>query len=85
MAAFVYILCAATSIVCATLLFRKSGRAASRLLFWSGNSFVCLALANILLFVDLVMTPNHDLLIFRNVVTLACIWMLLYGLIWETE
>jgi hypothetical protein len=85
MAAFVYILCALTSVLCAVLLLRASQRTPSRLLFWSGNSFICLALANILLFVDLVMVPNHDLLIIRNIVTLGGIAMLLYGLIWEAE
>jgi hypothetical protein len=85
MAAFVYILCALTSVLCAVLLLRASQRTPNRLLFWSGNSFICLALANILLFVDLVMVPNHDLLIIRNIVTLGGIAMLLYGLIWEAE
>ncbi|HEY6229558.1 MAG TPA: DUF5985 family protein [Verrucomicrobiae bacterium] len=85
MAAFVYILCALTSVLCAALLLRASRRTPNRLLFWSGNSFICLALANILLFVDLVMVPNYDLLILRNVVTLVGIVMLLYGMIWEAE
>jgi hypothetical protein len=85
MAAFVYILCALTSVLCAALLLRASHRSPSRLLFWSGYSFICLAAANILLFVDLVMVPNHDLLILRNVITLLGIVMLLYGLIWEAE
>ena len=85
MAAFVYILCAITSVVCAVLLLRSSRRNPSRLLFWSGNSFITLALANILLFVDLVVYPNRDLIILRNVVTLTGVAMLLYGLIWEGE
>ena len=85
MAAFVYILCALTSVVCAVLLLRASRRTPSRLLFWSGNSFVALALANILLFIDLAVVADYDLLILRNVVTLVGIMMLLYGLIWEAE
>jgi len=85
MAAFVYILCALTSVLCAVLLLRASRRTPNRLLFWSGYSFIALALANILLFVDLVMVPNYDLLILRNVVTLVGIVMLLYGMIWEGE
>jgi hypothetical protein len=85
MAAFVYILCALTSVLCAVLLLRASRRTPSRLLFWSGNSFITLAIANILLFVDLIMIPNHDLLVLRNVVTLLGVSMLLYGLIWEAE
>jgi drug/metabolite transporter superfamily protein YnfA len=85
MAAFVYILCALTSVLCAVLLLRASRRTPTRLLFWSGNSFICLALANVLLFVDLVMVPNYDLLLLRNVITLSGVVMLLYGLIWEAE
>jgi hypothetical protein len=85
MAAFVYILCALTSVVCAVLLLRASRRTPNRLLLWSGNSFICLALANILLFVDLVVTPNYDLLLLRNIVTLLGVAMLLYGMIWEGE
>jgi hypothetical protein len=85
MAAFVYILCAVTSMICAALLLRASRRTPNRLLFWSGNSFICLALANVLLFVDLVLTPNYDLLVLRNIVTFSGVAMLLYGLIWEAE
>ena len=85
MAAFVYILCALTSVVCAALLLRSSRRNPSRLLFWSGNSFITLALANVLLFVDLVVIQDRDLIILRNVVTLTGVTMLLYGLIWEGE
>ena len=85
MAAFVYILCAITSVVCAALLLRSSRRNPSRLLFWSGNSFIALALANILLFVDLAIVQDRDLILLRNIVTLTGVTMLLYGLIWEGE
>jgi hypothetical protein len=85
MAAFVYILCAVTSVVCAVLLLRAARRTPNRLLFWSGNSFIALALANILLFVDLIMVPNYDLLLLRNIATFCGEAMLLYGLIWEAE
>ncbi len=85
MPAFIYILCALTSIVCAGLLLRNSSRTPSRLLFWSGAAFICFALANILLFVDLVVVRNHDLILLRNTITLAAVAMLLYGLIWEVE
>jgi hypothetical protein len=85
MAAFVYILCAVTSVVCAGLLLRNAQRSPSRLLFWSGAAFIFFAIANILLFVDLVLVPGHDLIILRNVITLTAVAMLLYGLVWETE
>jgi drug/metabolite transporter superfamily protein YnfA len=77
----VYILCALTSIVCAFLLFRQHVRTRGRLVFWSTGCFVCFALTNLLLFVDLVMLPQIDLSVFRSLLTLAGISMMLYGLI----
>jgi len=86
MAQFVYILCALTSIVCAGLLLRNARRSPTRFLFWSGAGFVFLAIANVLLFIDLVvMRGGMDLLVVRNVVTLTGIILLLYALIWEAE
>jgi hypothetical protein len=85
MAAFVYILCALTSGCCAALLLRGSRRSRTGLLFWSGLAFAVLAIGNVLLFVDLIILPQYDLLLIRNLVTLTAIAMLLYGLIWETE
>jgi hypothetical protein len=85
MAAIVYILCAVTSGLCAVLLLRHAANSPSRLLFWSGLSFVCLTIANALLFFDLILFPDKDLLVLRHLITLAAICTLLYGLIWETE
>ena len=53
MAEFVYTLCAATSILCAWLLFRGYRRHRTRLLFWSALCFSGLALNNALLLFDL--------------------------------
>jgi hypothetical protein len=83
--AAVYLLCALTSIVCAVLLLRSSRQSRTKLLLWTGWGFACLALGNVMLFVDLVLTPNNDLLLVRNTITLSAIAMMLYGLIWETE
>jgi hypothetical protein len=85
MAAAVYMLCALTSVVCAALLLKTANRSGARLLFWSGWGFVCLALGNVMLFVDLVVVPQWDLLLLRNMITLSGIVMMLYGLICETE
>lgn len=85
MALFVHILCVVISAVCAALLFRNSRRSSSRLLLWSGWSFIVFALANAILFVDFMIGAKADLILLRNVVTLTGIAMLLYGLIWETE
>jgi hypothetical protein len=80
-ACFVYILCALTSILCAVLLYRRHRIAHSPLLFWSVWCFVCLALTNVLLFVDLVMFPQVSLLLLRNAISLAGMLMLIYGLV----
>lgn len=81
MAQLVYILCGIMSLACAILLFRQYRRSGTGLLFWSTACFVCFALTNVLLFVDLVMFPEVDLSVLRSSVTLAGMLMLLYGLI----
>ena len=84
MAKTVYILCGLTSLACAILLFRQYRRTRGGLLFWSTLGFVCFALTNILLFVDLVVLPNIDLSPLRSALTLLGMLMLLYGLIRES-
>jgi hypothetical protein len=85
MAEAVYLLCAATSSLCAVLLLRNWRRTRSRLLLWSSACFVGLALNNILLFVDLVLVPTYDLSLLRTTVALAAMLLLLFGLIWEAR
>jgi hypothetical protein len=85
MAPLVYILCALMSSVCAGLLLNSYRRTRLRLLCWSGACFVCLALANIILFVDLIIIPQRDLLLLRNTLVLCGVLLLLFGLIWEAE
>jgi len=85
MAEAVYLLCAATSMVCAGLLLRAWTRGRQRLLLWSSICFVALAANNVLLFVDRVILPTTvDLSLFRSLVGLAGLAILLYGLIWDT-
>jgi hydrogenase/urease accessory protein HupE len=83
MAEAVYTLCALTSIVCAVLLAHGYHKSRVPLLLWAALCFVGLALNNVILFVDLVMLPEHDLGILRSSVALAAICILLFGLIWE--
>lgn len=85
MAGAVYILCTLTCILCATLLLRSYARKRVRLLLWSGLCFTGLALNNILLFADLILFPNIDLSVPRDLTTLASMALLLYGLVWETR
>lgn len=85
MAELVYALCAATSILCALLLFRGYRASRTRLLFWASLCFAALALNNVLLFIDLIMLPQLDLFAWRSAAALTGMSLLLYGLIWESK
>jgi uncharacterized membrane protein YeaQ/YmgE (transglycosylase-associated protein family) len=80
----VYILCAATSALCAGLLFRGYRKSGVRLLFWSALCFVGFALNNVLLIVDVRVT-EADLSAWRIVPAVVGAALLLYGLIWESK
>lgn len=83
MAGLVYVLCAATSLICAILLWRGYRQSGVRLLLWSSLCFIGLALNNALLFIDLKLALENDLFVLRSVPALVGIMLLLYGLIWE--
>jgi hypothetical protein len=83
MAEIVYVLCAATSIACAILLFRGYRSSRARLLFWSCLCFVGLAVNNVLLVVDLVLIPSVDLSFWRTATALVAMMILVVGLVWE--
>lgn len=85
MAAVVHILCALTGISCTVLLLRAYFRTRARLLLWSSLCFIGLAVNNALLFVDLNMVPNVDLIPARNIAALIGLSLLIYGLIVEAE
>jgi hypothetical protein len=84
LAGIVHLLCAVTSLACATLLLRGYGRSRVRLLLWSGLCFVGFFLNNVLLIVDL-RIPDVDLAFVRLVPAVAGVALLLYGLIWEAD
>jgi hypothetical protein len=84
-ASAVYLLCALTSFLCATLLIRSFRKAHLRLIFWSSVFFICTALSNILLFIDLAVFPNIDLSFLRTFLALVGVILLLYGLVWEGD
>lgn len=83
MAAAVFLLCFATSSLCAVLLLRGYRRSGARLLLWSGLCFAFLGLNNALLFVDRILLPNVDLFWFRTIPAVLALVLLMYGLIWE--
>ncbi len=80
----VYVLCAVTSALCATLLIRSYRRTRVRLLLWSGVCFVGLALNNLLLCIDLLVMPSVDLSLWRAGVALCGMMALLAGLVLES-
>lgn len=81
-AQIVYALCSLTSIACAILLLKAYRGSRAPLLLWTGLCFGLLALSNIVLFIDLVLTgPSVDLSLYRNGLTAAAHLVLLLGLI----
>jgi hypothetical protein len=85
MAEAVYILCAATSLVCAILLARGYQRTRARLLLWSSLCFAGLVVNNLLLIVDFVVFKEADLTLWRTASALPALGVLLYGLIWDAR
>jgi hypothetical protein len=85
MAEAVYVLCALTSATCAIMLVRSYRRTRLRLLFWSAFCFIALALNSALVFVDLVVVPDTNLVMLRSVVALIGLGGLLFALIWDTR
>ena len=81
----VYILCAATSTLCALLLIRGYRQTGARLLLWSAVCFAGLALNNALLILDVRIGAAIDLSVWRMVPAVIGAGALLYALIWETQ
>jgi hypothetical protein len=79
----VYLLCAATSIVCGVLLLRGYHLSKTQLLFWASLCFLGLAINNVILFVDLIILPGVDLFWWRTLPAIGGMVILLYGLISE--
>lgn len=82
----VYLLCFATSSLCAYLLARSYWRSSARLLLWSSFCFLLLAVNNLLVVVDLVVLPDAvSLQLPRLLVTIGALGVLLFGFIWDME
>jgi hypothetical protein len=52
---------------------------------WVGVSFVFIALNNFIVFIDLVILSDYDLLPFRRLASLAAVAVLVLGLVWESN
>jgi hypothetical protein len=85
MAEVVYVLCALTSVVCATLLFRAWIVNRVRLLLWCLLCFVGLALNNVMLFIDKIVTPQTDLSVWRALPATVGVALLVYGLVTDNS
>ena len=86
MAEIVYLLCAATSVLCAALLVRSYRRSRSRLLLWSSLCFLGLVVNNVLLVIDLVVVPTGiDLSYARQGTAMVSLLLLTVGLVWEAR
>ena len=79
MALFVYALCAGTALTCFGLLLRQHRRERSPLTLMSSLGFLCLAVANVPLFVDLIVLTQVDLSPLRNFVTLLGVVAFLFA------
>jgi hypothetical protein len=79
----IYVLCALTSLLTMILLFRAYRARRVRLLLWSGLCFAGLAVNNVLLFVDLVVIPNQDLSVVRQLPALGGLLLLVFGMIYD--
>jgi hypothetical protein len=83
--AAVYLLCLLTSAGCALLLVRSYLRTRTTLLLWTALCFVLLALNNLLLVADVLVFPQVDLSVWRQVTGLAAVSVLVYGFVRETN
>lgn len=81
----VYLLCLASSAVCAWLLARRYARSQARLLLWAAICFGLLALNNLLVVLDLMVISSVDLSLARLFASLVAVLVLLYGFIWELD
>lgn len=82
---FVYMLCFLTCFAAMLLLLQSFRRNGSRLLLWSVLAFIALAINNLILFVDIVLLPDINLLSLRELTAFAGVAILLYGFIWEVD
>jgi Family of unknown function (DUF5985) len=85
MAEAVYLLCACTSVAAAMLLLRAWSARRTRLLLWSSLCFVGLALNNLLVFVDIIVVPQVDLSMWRNLSAFGAVALLVFGLVWDSQ
>jgi hypothetical protein len=85
LARIIYLSCAVTSMLCFVLLMRSYLNTKGKLLFYTSLFFAFMTIANVLLFIDLIVTPQRDLSMVRSMTNLLGVCTILYGLIWKEE
>lgn len=85
MGSVIYGLCALTAAVCTILLAQAYRRSNYRLLLWSALCFAGLTLNNVFLIMDKIAFPEIDFMPWRTGVSFVAMFILLYGLIWDSE
>lgn len=86
MGPLVYILGTLVTLLCSALLLRAYLKSRMPLLLWSGLCFALLTVSNGLLFIDLILLPEHvSLYVWRLASAATGMTMLVYGLIFESE
>lgn len=81
----VNLFCALTYIGCAVLLLKNYFQSRAKLAFWGCVFFVCYALNNIVLFIDLDLLPSVDLSPYRDALSLIGLVAMIFGLIKEGD
>jgi len=85
MAGLIYGLCTLTAFLCAWLLLQAHRQSRYTLLLWGGLCFAGLTLSHALLVIDKLVFPMFDFSTARYLITLISMFILLYGLIWDTK
>lgn len=81
----IYLLCAATSLMAAALLFRQYRSRRTPLLLWTSVAFFGLVISNVLLYIDLAVLTEVNLTLPRTLAGAAAMATLLFGLIRGTR
>lgn len=81
----VYLLCFVTCAICTFLLARAWRRTGMRLLFWCALCFFFLTVNNALVVIDVIPTPETNLLAYRQAAALAAVAVLIHGFMWEIK
>jgi len=85
MAVLIYSLCLSTALCCAAILVRAFMRTRRPLLMWASLCFLCLALNEAVVIIDLYFVPEESLRIVRSSLGLTAGLLMLIGLIFPAR